>query len=233
MRTSGPGGSLLTISSVFAVSAALSCSRSEQATPSSAPAGPAKQAPVDDGPVVDAVVDAPAASTPAPAEAVDLDVAEDAEEEERLEEKTDAKRRRDLGATGLEKAKEAKPAARPAADPIPETKRETKSGVDEVLGGELDRLSRLENQLRAAGLKVAGRSGGAVAASDISSNAAVELSESQCTDVCTVTDSICALEKRICVLARSHADDERYRNACARAQNDCQVGSAACTKCSG
>jgi hypothetical protein len=52
-----------------------------------------------------------------------------------------------------------------------------------------------------------------------------------CTDLCSLSESICALEVRICSLAEEHANDATYADACERAVEDCEVAGQACDGC--
>lgn len=52
-----------------------------------------------------------------------------------------------------------------------------------------------------------------------------------CTDLCGLSESICALEVQICELSESHADDPIYIDACERAREDCEVTDQACDGC--
>lgn len=53
----------------------------------------------------------------------------------------------------------------------------------------------------------------------------------RCERICTIAEATCGLSDRICELAQRHPGDERYRNACARAEQDCEVASHACRDC--
>lgn len=52
-----------------------------------------------------------------------------------------------------------------------------------------------------------------------------------CGDLCSLSESICTLELRICSLAESHANDSIYADACERAVEDCEVAGQACDGC--
>lgn len=52
-----------------------------------------------------------------------------------------------------------------------------------------------------------------------------------CGDLCSLSESICALEVRICSLADAHASDTIYADACERAVEDCEVAGDACDSC--
>jgi hypothetical protein len=52
-----------------------------------------------------------------------------------------------------------------------------------------------------------------------------------CGDLCSLSESICTLEVRICSLAESHANDSLYADACERAVEDCEVAGQACDGC--
>jgi hypothetical protein len=52
-----------------------------------------------------------------------------------------------------------------------------------------------------------------------------------CGDLCSLSESICTLEVRICSLAESHANDSLYADACERAAEDCEVAGQACDGC--
>lgn len=52
-----------------------------------------------------------------------------------------------------------------------------------------------------------------------------------CGDLCSLSESICSLEVRICTLAESHANDSLYADACERAVEDCEVSGQACDSC--
>jgi len=84
-------------------------------------------------------------------------------------------------------------------------------------------LDRLEGELASAGVEIPGveAGDGATPASD----------GDRCTRVCGLADAICDLEANICRLASEHEDDERYTNACARAQTDCERAESACEEC--
>jgi hypothetical protein len=52
-----------------------------------------------------------------------------------------------------------------------------------------------------------------------------------CGDLCSLSESICTLEVRICSLAQAHASDTIYADACERAVEDCEVAGEACDSC--
>jgi hypothetical protein len=52
-----------------------------------------------------------------------------------------------------------------------------------------------------------------------------------CGDLCSLSESICSLEVRICSLAKTHANDTIYADACERAVEDCEVAGEACDSC--
>jgi hypothetical protein len=52
-----------------------------------------------------------------------------------------------------------------------------------------------------------------------------------CGDLCSLSESICTLEVRICSLAESHGNDATYADACERAVDDCEVAGRACDGC--
>jgi hypothetical protein len=52
-----------------------------------------------------------------------------------------------------------------------------------------------------------------------------------CGDLCSLSESICTLEVRICSLAESHGNDATYADACERAVDDCEVAGQACDGC--
>jgi hypothetical protein len=52
-----------------------------------------------------------------------------------------------------------------------------------------------------------------------------------CGDLCSLSESICMLEVRICSLAEAHANDTIYADACERAVEDCEVAGEACDSC--
>jgi hypothetical protein len=56
-------------------------------------------------------------------------------------------------------------------------------------------------------------------------------SANYCGDLCSLSESICTLEVRICSLAESHANDRIYADACERAVDDCEVAGEACDSC--
>lgn len=56
-------------------------------------------------------------------------------------------------------------------------------------------------------------------------------SRQYCGDLCSLSESICTLEVRICSLAESHANDSVYADACERAVEDCEVAGQACDGC--
>jgi hypothetical protein len=52
-----------------------------------------------------------------------------------------------------------------------------------------------------------------------------------CADLCSLSESICTLEVRICDLAQAHDEDPVYADACERAVDDCDVAGRACDGC--
>jgi len=54
---------------------------------------------------------------------------------------------------------------------------------------------------------------------------------SRCERICDLAQATCELSERVCALAAQHADDPRYRDACARADDQCQASSGACAAC--
>ena len=52
-----------------------------------------------------------------------------------------------------------------------------------------------------------------------------------CGDLCSLSESICTLEVRICSLAEEHGNDAVYADACERAVDDCEVAGEACDSC--
>jgi hypothetical protein len=56
-------------------------------------------------------------------------------------------------------------------------------------------------------------------------------SANYCGDLCSLSESICTLEVRICSLAESHANETIYADACERAVDDCEVAGEACDSC--
>lgn len=54
----------------------------------------------------------------------------------------------------------------------------------------------------------------------------------RCTNICELATTVCDLEAKICSLANAHAEDDRYANACTRAQGDCATAEEACDACS-
>jgi hypothetical protein len=52
-----------------------------------------------------------------------------------------------------------------------------------------------------------------------------------CGDLCSLSESICTLEVRICSLAEDHGNDAVYADACERAVEDCEVAGEACDSC--
>jgi hypothetical protein len=123
----------------------------------------------------------------------------------------------------------------------------------------LAELAELEGRMRTFGLAVAGDKQGAAEGGDaaVSGGAVVETElpaeeapaptaidnateppQSQgrdeidyCGDLCSLRESICALEARICTLAEAHTDDTTYADACERAIEDCEVAGEACDTC--
>lgn len=55
--------------------------------------------------------------------------------------------------------------------------------------------------------------------------------QNYCSDLCSLSESICTLEVRICSLAESHSNDAIYADACERAIEDCEVAGQACDGC--
>src|SRR5690606_39962562 len=88
------------------------------------------------------------------------------------------------------------------------------------------RLGSLESELRTAGVRLPQDSLGAAAGDDKDAN---EIGD--CAQVCELAEAICDLEVRICAMASSHPEDDRYDSACARAGGDCRAASRACNDC--
>lgn len=57
--------------------------------------------------------------------------------------------------------------------------------------------------------------------------------EQRCSELCSLSESICDLELMICALAVDHEDDRQYLDACDRAGEDCGVARDACQGCEG
>ena len=83
-------------------------------------------------------------------------------------------------------------------------------------------LDRLEGELASAGVEIPGLE-------DVRPTPATD--QDRCTRICNLADAICDLEANICRLASEHEDDERYTNACARAQTDCERAQTGCEEC--
>lgn len=58
-----------------------------------------------------------------------------------------------------------------------------------------------------------------------------QVQKNYCGDLCSLSESICMLEVRICSLAESHTNDSTYADACERAVEDCEVAGQACDGC--
>lgn len=55
----------------------------------------------------------------------------------------------------------------------------------------------------------------------------------QCTDVCTISTSICDNQQKICDLARQLDGDDWAANKCERARASCKASHEACCQCAG
>ncbi|MCA9662510.1 MAG: hypothetical protein KC486_29490 [Myxococcales bacterium] len=53
----------------------------------------------------------------------------------------------------------------------------------------------------------------------------------RCSDVCSLSTSICDLEGHICGLAQRHPGEDRYAQVCERASGDCRAAQEACDGC--
>jgi hypothetical protein len=56
-------------------------------------------------------------------------------------------------------------------------------------------------------------------------------SNDRCSDVCTLTASICRNQERICTLAQHRPDDDWAANKCTRARASCQAAHDTCCDC--
>lgn len=54
---------------------------------------------------------------------------------------------------------------------------------------------------------------------------------SRCERVCDLAASTCDLAQRVCDLANDHEDEDRYVQACTRAEEQCEAASDACAGC--
>lgn len=107
---------------------------------------------------------------------------------------------------------------RPATEPEPSI-----SDPEQLIAS----LSSLEGQLRSAGVRLPQDTRADSGGAGRDGNESVL----DCEKVCELRGTICALEVRICSLAQSHPEDDRYANACERAHGDCRVASSACGSC--
>lgn len=54
---------------------------------------------------------------------------------------------------------------------------------------------------------------------------------SRCDRVCDLSQTTCELAEHICGLAHQHPDENRYVEACARAERQCEAADQACQRC--
>jgi hypothetical protein len=97
-------------------------------------------------------------------------------------------------------------------------------------------LRKLEEQMRMAGVALPPEAALAGATSK-SAGGTVTATPSDrpldCQKACELTEAICSLADSICDMKKRHPGDERYDNACARAELDCSLGKQTCESCSG
>jgi hypothetical protein len=100
--------------------------------------------------------------------------------------------------------------------------------VTEGLPDDIDaietRLVELEDQLHGQGLRLFN--------DDDEAEPAREAGAS-CDRVCQLAETICDLEGKICDLAERHDGEQRYADACERAEKHCETATAACRDCAG
>ena len=96
-------------------------------------------------------------------------------------------------------------------------------------------LLRLEDELRAAGVRIPRRTAAGKAQartlSDDRGDRGTTVIEIDCDRVCSVTESICRLKTKICDLASRNPGEDRFQTACERAREDCRLGRDACRTC--
>ncbi len=66
---------------------------------------------------------------------------------------------------------------------------------------------------------------------DLAAKKSADEAPDACAPICGPADAICDLSARICGLADEHEEEERYANACERAEKDCARAAEACEEC--
>lgn len=104
---------------------------------------------------------------------------------------------------------------KPGAQPSLESGKDKKSKAKESKADELDTAAGPE-EVKAAGPRPGG-----------------DLDPGQrCAEICALSQGTCELRGAICDLADRHDDEDDYRSACVRADQDCDVAEEACRACS-
>ena len=93
-------------------------------------------------------------------------------------------------------------------------------------------LSRLEGQMRLAGVPLPPVAAIGGSATGSTSSVAPGDQPLQCGKACELTEAICALSDNICEMGKRHPGEEQYTAACERSKKDCELGTKTCETCS-